>query len=82
MNEHSSKLTTVMEALYDSEINCSVSCFWDNGWDVKLGDPMNGYKAEANFRYLWEAADWLKTEAMERYPDSQFAIAARAGSAQ
>jgi hypothetical protein len=28
----------VMKKLYDSEINCSISNFRDNGWDVKLGD--------------------------------------------
>jgi hypothetical protein len=32
----------VMRKLYESEINCALSCFWDNGWDVKLGDEMNG----------------------------------------
>ena len=43
----------VMKNLYESEINCSISSFWDNGWDVKLGDEMNGFVAEGNFETSW-----------------------------
>lgn len=39
-------LETVLAGLYRSEINCSISTFWDMGWDVRLGDEMNGWKAE------------------------------------
>jgi hypothetical protein len=38
-------IATVMNRLYESEINCSISSFWDNHWDVKLGDDMNGFVA-------------------------------------
>lgn len=34
------------QEIYDSEINVSISWFWDGGIDVKLGDEMNGYKAD------------------------------------
>jgi len=37
-------LGKVIDALYDSEINCSVSTFWDGGFTMKLGDEMNGFK--------------------------------------
>lgn len=66
-------LAAVMQSLYNSEINCAVSCFWDGGWDVKLGDDMNGYQAEDNFDDLAEAAKWLTAEAKRHYPESQFA---------
>ena len=36
-------LTTVLMDLYRSEINCSISSFWDNGFLVQLGDDMNGF---------------------------------------
>ena len=39
-------LETVLARLYRSEINVSISTFWDGGWDVKLGDDMNGFEAE------------------------------------
>lgn len=42
-------LARVMQRLYDSEINVSISSMWDGGWDVKLGDEMNGFVAEASF---------------------------------
>jgi len=32
--------------LYDSEINFEISCFWDAGFNWKLGDSVNGYVAE------------------------------------
>lgn len=66
-------LVDVMKALYNSEINVSISCFWDGGWDVKLGDKMNGYKAEDNFYRVDEAASWLVNKAKKAYPNSEFA---------
>lgn len=39
-------LALILARLYRSEINCSISTEWDGGWDVKLGDEMNGWKAE------------------------------------
>ena len=64
----------VMKKLYESEINCSISTFWDNGWDVKLGDEMNGFVAEGNFRNLVEAADFLDRQARKHFPDSVYAL--------
>jgi hypothetical protein len=39
------ELGAVIQALYDSEINCSISSFWDGGFMVKLGDEYNGFEA-------------------------------------
>ena len=64
----------VMKKLYKSEINCSISSFWDNGWDVKLGDDMNGYAAEGNFRMLDEAATFLDVQARKHFPESLYAL--------
>lgn len=66
-----------MQALYASEINVSISCFWDGGWDVKLGDEMNGFKAERTFENseLDSAGAWLVREAKRAFPDSVFAKA-------
>jgi len=58
-----------MTNLYESEINCSISCFWDNNWDVKLGDEMNGFVAEDNFRTLAEAAEFSPQIRAEALPD-------------
>jgi hypothetical protein len=64
----------VMNRLYKSEINSSIGSFWDNHWDVKLGDEMNGFVAEGNFRTLDECADFLDREARKHYPDSAYAL--------
>ena len=80
-------LLTVMAELYDSEINCAVSSFWDGGFTVKLGDTVNGFSASAEFwapageqdskwlaRDGWrEAAEWLHSAAIEHCQDSDYA---------
>jgi hypothetical protein len=39
-------MKSVLQQIYDSEINASVSWFWDGGFAVKLGDSINGFVAE------------------------------------
>jgi hypothetical protein len=38
-------IAVVLAALYESEINCRLKSFWDDGWHVALGDHMNGFEA-------------------------------------
>lgn len=64
---------SVLQALYDSEINFSISTFWDGGFDVKLGDEVSGIKAIANCGSMEAADQWLKDKAIELYPESDFA---------
>jgi len=66
-------LSEVLDALYDSEINFSISCFWDNNIDVKLGDQMNGFQAEGNLETANDAARWLDEQARKHYPTSKYA---------
>jgi hypothetical protein len=63
----------VLQDLYDSEINARVEWFYDGGFSVSIGDMLNGWKASQNLRTLIEAVDWLRTEAVKRYPESAFA---------
>lgn len=70
---------TVQQELYRSEINCSIVTFFDDGWQVALGDNMNGFIAEATVRTFEEAEAWLTRMAIERYPTSIFAIVHRDG---
>lgn len=63
----------IPQRLYSSEINFSVSCFWDGRFDVKLGDDMNGFKAEANLDTYVEVLAWLDKEARLKYPNSFYA---------
>jgi len=67
-------LTTVLMNLYRSEINCSISSFWDNGFLVQLGDDMNGFLAEAQVRTPMEAAAFLDKAAREHFPESAYTL--------
>jgi hypothetical protein len=62
-----------MQRLYDSEINVTVSTFWDGGFDVKLGDYINGFVAETTVSTWAEVEPWLEAEAVKHWPESDFA---------
>ena len=68
-----SDVGTIMAALHDSKINGDVSWFFDGVWKVKLGDPYNGFVADAVVYTPEEAAEWLRANAVRRYQHSQFA---------
>lgn len=64
-----------LQKLYDSEINFEISCFWDGGFDWKLGDHMNGYKVYGNGDTFTDAVLDLCEAARKYYPESAFATA-------
>jgi hypothetical protein len=43
-------LSELLTDLYDSEVNVSLSWFWDAGIDLALGDDLNGYEAKCRSR--------------------------------
>lgn len=65
------ELEKVMEVLYDAEVNCDISSFWDVGWVVRLGDHHNGFKATVNMDTLEHAGRWLIDQAIYFYPEAQ-----------
>jgi hypothetical protein len=72
----SSTLAHVLQQLYASEINCSVSCFWDGGWELRLGDEMNGWRANRTFKndeLESQGVSWLIKNARAVWPQSEFA---------
>jgi hypothetical protein len=68
------ELGAIIEALYDSEINCSVSTFWDAGITVQLGDEMNGLVAKVECKTTAEAAEFLDRAARQHFPESAYAL--------
>jgi hypothetical protein len=68
------ELGAIIEALYDSEINCSISTFWDAGITVQLGDEMNGFVAEIECKTTGEAAEFLDRAARQHFPESAYAL--------
>lgn len=73
---------SVFQDLYDSEINFSISTFWDSGFTVKLGDDINGFKAEASVNRFGEIEPWLIRAAIEVRPYSVFARMYRDGKSR
>lgn len=64
---------SILQDLYDSEINVSISTFWDAGYDMKIGDNMNGFDEEGSVETWAEVEPWLERAAIAHYPDSVFA---------
>ena len=62
---------SIMQRLYDSEINVSITSFWDDGFYVRLGDEMNGFIAEGECA-TWAAVErWLDEQVRILYPTSR-----------
>jgi hypothetical protein len=74
-------LSEILDDLYASEINATITWIWDSGMQVALGLAFDqgGYAAEATVRTGAQAAEWLRSEAVRLYPDSDFAEKHRRG---
>jgi hypothetical protein len=64
---------SVFQRLYDSEINFEVSGFYDAGFDVRLGDALNGFLSAGRVETWGDAEAWLREQALAHFPDSKFA---------
>ena len=74
--EPADELASLLEDLHDSEINGEIGWFSDRVWRAKIGDPWNGFRAETDgLLSLAHAAEWLRSKAIELYPNSEFAKA-------
>ncbi len=65
-------MSNILQQLYDSEINFSISTFWDAGFDWKLGDEMNGWLDGGQCDSLETAAIALSIAAKKYFPSSVF----------
>ena len=65
-----------LEAMYNSEINFRIGCYWDNGFDISLGATDHNEPTWERFntsRNFETAVKMLAEAAIEQYPDSDFA---------
>jgi len=68
------KLETVLQDLYNSEINLQISWFWDAGIEVKFGDDLNGWKPNPLLlSNISKITKEIIKETIKLYPESQFA---------
>ena len=65
-------LPLVLQALYAHEINVGMQSFYDGGWQVWIGDEMNGRRAEESFERedFHEIPAWLMRAATRLYPNA------------
>lgn len=70
---------SVLQDLYDSEINFVIDTFWDGGFDLKLGDGANGYLAHGNVDRWGQVGPWFTEQTLLHFPDSLFALMYRDG---
>jgi hypothetical protein len=67
------ELAGELQKIYDSEINVRIGWFRDCGFEVRLGDEMNGYLAEESVRTIDEVVPWLQEAIAHFYPNSTYA---------
>ena len=67
------RLEQILTDLYDSAINVDISWMWDGGVDLALGDGVDDYDAEGSVSSVSEIAEWLRSNAVRCYPNSEFA---------
>lgn len=71
-------LKGTLRALYDSEINVTITTLWDGGWDCALVSYMSDDYREHTGDWttvlnLDELADALHDMAIEQFPNSKYA---------
>ena len=69
-------LEALLSDIYRSEINISITSFWDDGYTVKLGDEMNGFRVTLRVRDGHNIVDLpaiIKNAVIRYYPNSDFA---------
>lgn len=62
-----------LQKIYDSEINFKISTFWDGGFDIALGDELNGIEAKTTVDVADDIVPWLKENFLEHFPNSEYA---------
>lgn len=61
-----------LQNIYDSEINFSISTFWDWWFDVMLWDNTNWIKCSSNEETIDKAIYFLVCSCQEYYPGSKY----------
>ncbi len=62
-----------LQKIYDSEINFTISTFWDAGFYWSLGDSTNGVIDKGWGSTIEEATKQLSESVIKHYPESEFA---------
>ena len=64
-----------LQRIYDSEINVRIECLWDGGWQVAIGDEMNGLiKHDGSIKNAEGIISALQALIREHHPKSAYAL--------
>lgn len=64
---------SVMQDLYDSDINVHLASRRNGGWRVRIGDA-DGETALETYAESWQEVErWVTDQAVARFPNSEFA---------
>ena len=61
-----------LERIGKSEINFSISYFYDSIWIFKLGDDLNGFTYEETFSSIEKGMNELIQEIIKQFPNSDY----------
>ena len=61
-----------LKRIGESEINFSISYFYDSCWQVRLGDDLNGFTWEESYGSIERAINKLIQEIIKKFPDSDY----------
>ena len=64
--------TKELQKIYDSEINYSISSFWDDGFLVELGDHFNGFKKSKTVKGIKNVVLCLIRWCIDEFPNSSY----------
>ena len=71
-----------LQKIYDSEINIFLSNMWEAGFEVKLGDEINGFDEEGQVRSVAEILPWLQAAIARHYPNRKYHVERMGGTFQ
>ena len=66
------RIVNELKRIGESEINFSISYFYDATWIFKLGDDLNGFTYEESFTSIEDGMNHLIQEIIKQYPDSDY----------
>lgn len=61
-----------LQKIQDSEINFTISCFFDGGFTYRIGDKMNGFLADGTMPTLESLLPYLVEDVLRLYPASKY----------
>ena len=61
-----------LKRIGESEINFSISYFYDSTWIFKLGDDLNGFSYEESFTSIEDGMNHLIQEIIKQFPNSDY----------